>query len=74
MQSQLPLRLDGVLYECANPECFYVGTLLTMHDVVWKDFWNTSLQDMDVRPVCPSCSQPMMHWDGENDGTTTTFV
>ena len=65
MQAKLPLF--GVHYECANPECFYVGALLTFEDVCWKDVWNSEIDDLDLVPTCPSCQDPMMIW--RDDGT-----
>jgi len=77
MQGRLPLSGTGTLYECANPECFCCGTLQDMHEVVWKDFWNSSLEILDIRATCPSCTDPMMIWDIEGepkDAKTQTFV
>jgi len=74
MQGNLPLLNAGLLYECANPDCFHVGTLLTLDEVDWKDFWNSEIEDLDLRSVCPSCKQPMMIWDGEENGKIQTFV
>lgn len=68
MQSKLPFR-DGILYECANPECFYVGTLLSFEDVVWKHYYDSTLEDLDLRPTCPSCGDPMMLWHDDLDIT-----
>ena len=65
MQPKLPLSV-GLLYECANPQCFYVGALLDQEDVVWKDFYNHEIQDMDLRSTCPSCGDPMMIWSDED--------
>jgi len=62
MQSNLPLDV-GLLYECANPKCFYVGSLLTMHETNWKEYWDSTFEDLIPRPVCPSCQQPMMTWE-----------
>jgi len=50
-------------YECLNPQCFYVGALLGANDVVWKHFWNSAIDDLDFRPQCPSCNEPMATWD-----------
>ena len=65
MQGNLPLD-TGLLYECANPDCFYVGTLLRLDEVDWVDRWNSHLEDLVPHSVCPSCRQPMMIWDGED--------
>ena len=65
MQPKLPMF--NVMYECGNPDCFYVGSLLTLEDVSWRDVWNSNLQDLDLIPICPSCADPMMIWDGENE-------
>jgi len=67
MQGNLPFTDVGLLYECANPDCFYCGTLLSMNEVVWKDYWDRRAEDLLPRSVCPSCYQPMMIW--ENDET-----
>ena len=67
MQPKLPLSA-GLLYECANPDCFYCGSLLDLEDVVWKDYWDSSIEDLSVRATCPSCSDPMMIWS-DDDGT-----
>jgi len=77
MQGRLPLSGTGTLYECANPDCFHCGTLHDMHEVIWVDFWNSRLEILDIRSVCPACQQPMMIWDEEGepkDGKTQTFV
>jgi len=66
MQGNLPLKA-GLLYECANPECFYCGTLLNLNEVDWKDFWNSQIENLDLRATCPSCAEPMMIWDGEDE-------
>lgn len=63
---QAYLPLSGLLFECANEDCFFCGSLLPMDEVVWKDFWNSTIADLDVRPVCPSCEEPMMHWESED--------
>jgi len=72
-QPKLPLQDSGILHECANPECFYAGSLLTTEDVVWKHFWNSAIEDLDVRATCPSCAQPMMHWDAEGESENGTI-
>ena len=61
-QPLLPLNV-GLLYECANPECFYCESLLSLEDVVWKHYWNSEIGDLDLRSVCPSCGEPMMIWE-----------
>ena len=65
-QPKLPLN-TSLLYECANPECYYCDALLDMEDVTWKEIWNSELRDLDLIPHCPSCNEPMMIWS-ENDG------
>ena len=73
MQPKLPLKTTHLLYECANPKCFYVGSLMTSDDVLWKHFWNSDLQDLDLRGTCPSCGDPLMIWDeGCENGTLPT--
>jgi len=64
-QPKLPLS-DSLLYECANPECFYVGALMTMDDVTWKDVWDSHLQDLTLIAHCPSCSDPMIIWSDDD--------
>jgi hypothetical protein len=66
MSRQSHLPIGRLVYECANPECFFCESLLPMEEVVWKDYWNSTLKDLDVRPACPSCEQPMMSWEDEN--------
>ena len=39
-----------------------LGCLLNMDDVDWKNFWNSEIDDLDFRCVCPSCHEPMMIW------------
>jgi len=68
MQVKLPLSGIGLLYECANIECFYEGTLINFTDGSYKYVWNSEIGDLDVVPVCPSCLQPMMVWE-DDDGT-----
>jgi len=64
MQPKLPLVAD-VMYECANPQCFYVGSLFTFEDVEWKHVWDSNIEDLTLSPRCAACSQPMMYWEGE---------
>lgn len=63
IQPKLPLKGTGLLYECANPECFYCGTLMSMEDVSWAEYWDTSAEDLLLRSVCPACREPMMIWE-----------
>jgi len=65
MQGNLPLD-TGLLYECANPDCFYVGSLLNLHEVTWKDYWDSRFEDLLPRSTCPSCAEPMMIWEAED--------
>jgi len=67
MQPKLPLD-NALLYECANSECFYCGSLLDMEDVVWKHYWDSRAEDLLLRSTCPSCGDPMMIWS-EKDGS-----
>ena len=64
MQPKLPLF--KLLYECANPECFYCGSLMDLEDVIWREMWNSEIRDLDVIPFCPSCAEPMMIWSNED--------
>ena len=73
IQPLLPLK-TGILYECLNPECFYCGSMFTFEDVEWKHFWNSELEDLDFRPVCAACGDPMAHWEDDDNGKTQTFV
>ena len=68
MQGNLPLDV-GLLYECANPDCFHCGTLLNMHETSWKDVWDSNFEDLVPIPICPACNEPQMIWEGEDDGT-----
>lgn len=74
MQLNLPFR-EGLLYECANAECDGDGHLWRATEVNWVHFWNSEIDDLDLRSVCPLCSQPMMIWEEEEkDGKIQTFV
>ena len=64
MQGVLPLNV-GLLYECANPNCFYEGSLLDMENVDWKEYWCHESEDFQLRSVCRSCGNPMMIWSDE---------
>ena len=64
MQPKLPL--GGLLYECANPDCYYCGSLMGLEDVTWKDVWNSQIGDLDLIPMCPSCNEPMMIWSADD--------
>ena len=67
---QLRMPIARVMYECANPDCFYCGTLLRYDDVCWDHHWNSEIGDLDLIAKCPSCRQAMMLWDERNqDGT-----
>jgi len=72
MQPQLPLISNGLLYECANPECFHVGSLLRIHECGWQEYWDSEAEDLLLRSVCPSCQQPMMIWSDEDEKHETT--
>jgi len=65
MQGKLPLSRT-LNYECANPDCYYCGTILWLDDVVWKEIWNSEIHDLDCVAHCPSCVQPMMIWEDED--------
>jgi len=69
----LPLSGIGLLFECANSECFYCGTLLNFIDCSFKDVWNSEIGDLDLVVICPSCREPLMVWE-DNDGTHETFI
>ena len=64
MQPRLPLNVE-LLFECANPDCFYCGSLIGVEDVSWIHFWNSEIEDLDMRSVCPSCNEPLMIWEDE---------
>lgn len=67
MQPKLRLNV-GLLYECANPECFYVEALMSFDEVSWVHYWNHDLGDLDLRAVCASCREPLMIWhDSDED-------
>lgn len=66
LQPKLPLG-SGLLYECANPECFYVGALLRTTEIMWVTYWSHELEDLDLRATCPSCAEPMMIWHEDDD-------
>lgn len=72
MQGKLPLSGIGLLYECANIECFYDGTLLNFVDCSYKEVWNSELGDLDLVVVCPSCHEPMMVWMEVDYGSDET--
>jgi len=63
MQPKLPLAKIGLRYECANPECFYVGALMNFEDVTWKDVWDSHIGDLEHVAHCPSCADPVMIWE-----------
>ena len=67
MQTCMRLERKGMLlYECANPECFYVGSLMKREEVVFKTYWDHDLEDLLPRATCPSCADPMMIWQGDD--------
>jgi len=66
-------------YECLNPNCFYCEALLSAGDCTWVHFWNSAIDDIDFRPKCPSCAEPMAAWDDNpthevNDGTLQALL
>jgi len=65
--SQLGASNYRRLYECLNPQCFYCETLLKTEEASWKEQWNSEIDDLDMRPVCPSCSEPLAFWDYETE-------
>lgn len=66
MQPKMPLG-RGLLYECANPKCFYCEALMTFDEVVWIHYYNHELEDLDLRATCPACGDPLMIWRDEDD-------
>lgn len=67
MQPKLPLN-TGLLYECLNDDCFYVGALVNFEDVTWKNVWNSEIGDLDFVPCCASCAEFVAVWEGADDG------
>jgi len=68
MQLPLPLERDRALsYECMNPQCFYVETLLSFSDVIFKERWSSEVHDLIMVAHCPACIEPMAHWS-DSDG------
>lgn len=74
MQPKLPLRGLGLKYECLNPDCFYCGSLMGVHEVRWVHFWNSQIEDLDLRSTCPSCHDPLAIWDDDTDDALTSVV
>ena len=71
MQPKLPLNV-GLLYECMNPQCFYVGALMRAHEVKWVHYYDHELEDLELRSVCASCAEPLAIWHEDDDTEAVT--
>jgi len=58
-QPRIPSLLTraAVLHYCLNKDCFYVDSILDLDDIVWKEVWNSEIEDLDMIPHCPSCQE-----------------
>lgn len=48
---------DKVVYMCLNAECFYCETIMDVNDLVWKETWDSNIEDLAAYPTCPSCGE-----------------
>lgn len=64
-QLRLPLFAEACYYECVNQQCFYCETHQSYQDVVWKHLWNSTTEDLELTPYCPSCQEEVIFWHAE---------
>ena len=57
--NRIPSLLIGaaVLHLCLNDDCFYCDSALDIDELVWKEVWNSEIEDLDPIPHCPSCGE-----------------
>lgn len=74
-------RREHVVHMCLNADCFYCETVIGAHDAVWKEAWDSNVEDIAAYPCCPSCDEVLWRevWDdtdmlfgGLKNGTETT--
>jgi len=53
------------IHMCLNSDCFYCETILSLSDIVFKETWNSEIEDLDMIPHCPSCGEVL--WREVND-------
>ena len=46
---------QSVIHLCLNSDCFYCETVLGLEDIVWKEQWDSQIEDLAMIPQCPSC-------------------
>jgi len=63
-QSKLPFKDKGVDFMCLNKDCFYVEAIMSIHDLVFKNVWNSRDGTLESIPHCPSCGE--VSWREEN--------
>ena len=64
---QVKLMKTGLTYECMNEFCFFQGTYMNYSEVDYKHVWNSQLGDLDLVPICPSCSEEVAFWHIEDE-------
>jgi len=42
---------------CLNNDCFYLNSLLSVSEAVWKETWSSEIEDLVLVPHCPSCQE-----------------
>ena len=62
--------VGSIYYECANDKCFYLGALLKYDEVVLRHVWDSFLGDLTPVAHCPSCNEPMMIWEDDENAST----
>ena len=55
------------LYWCVNPDCFYDQSIIEFEDILWREAWNSDLEDVVPIAMCPACATNL--W-GERSGKT----
>lgn len=74
-------RTDRIrtVHMCLNSDCFYCETIMPVTDLVWKQAWDTTTQDLAPYPTCPSCGEVSWRevwtpseWEEVFDGTNET--
>ena len=56
MQQKL-FYCQAVIHMCLNENCFYFECFLDLEDIVWRELWDSQIEDLAMIPHCPSCNE-----------------
>ena len=64
MQEKM-FHTGAYIHMCLNADCFYCEVILDITDAVYKEVWDSNLEDVVPIPHCPSCGEIL--WRERND-------